>query len=148
MLSNVGSAPAEDIDLAIHVPDGPEVETDFDDFVGEEPSPPDRPRTAMEIMVQGAQLAVIQSPAHLLSAHDFVPREISNVSDLTIRKSSSYDLGLHVQRIKQHEGETLSFALVFESLESAKSLTLAYRINTASLPAPVTGDLHLIVRVA
>ncbi len=143
VLLNDGSAPADDIDAHVHVPNGPEVSTET------KPDPleiqkPTRPRSPFQLMAEGMQFPNIISPyGNWRPSPPSVP---SNVSAPRIRESNSFDIDVQVRRAKQHqEHELVTFRLEFPSIDAARSLTLEYRVNSASLPEPVGGSLHIVL---
>jgi hypothetical protein len=144
-VANDGSAPAEDIDVFMHFPGGFEL-TDAEGFPSPptRPEPPQKPRTPMEKLHDRTQRLVSMPP---LTAH--VPGPIvppPNVSVPTIKKTNSYDVSFHVQRVKhglQEPAEALY--VVFGSFEAAQSFHVDYEILAANVPSKVTGQLHVVV---
>jgi hypothetical protein len=146
-LANDGTAPAEDIDVFMHFPDG-FVLTSEDDFPDppQPPKPPSKSKTQMEKLrapLGGGIPSVPYPPA-------FNPSSIqppSNVSAPSIKRTRSYDVNLHVRRIKHKLREPFdTLCVVFKSFESAHSFHIAYEILAADLPSKITGDLHIIIQ--
>jgi hypothetical protein len=70
--------------------------------------------------------------------------QLSNVSGFTVRKTNSEEVSGHVERIKQGtEIKIVDVYIIFPSIPEAKSFTIDYTLNSASLPANVTGELHV-----
>lgn len=145
-LFNYGTAPAEDIDVFLHFPDGFDLyDEDEKPQMSEPPDPPRPPRTGAE-MIQ-ASLAT-PNLSHLYRSPTYVPAQ-SNVSAPDIKRSNSYEVSYEVGRLKQHMNEPFDpLYVVFDSLESAASFRINYRINAADLPDETTGVLHATITKA
>lgn len=142
-LFNYGTAPAEDIDVFLHFPDG-FVLYDEDDKpqMPEVPDPPRPPRTQAEIMQDRLG---IRDYSHRDLSPTYLPAK-SNVSAPEIKRSNSYEVSYEVQRLKQHMNEPFDpLYVVFDSFESAASFRIDYRINAADLPEETTGSLHTVI---
>jgi hypothetical protein len=146
-LVNTGTAPAEDIDISMHFPNGftllsagkiPEPPT--------KPNPPSRLKSAMEIMMEGIGHPMADY-YHLLRPNMPHIEAPSNVSAPSIKRTSSYNVGVHVARIKHLSPESLDpLFIVFDSFESASSFHIDYGILTASLPEKVSDKLHVVIQ--
>jgi hypothetical protein len=147
-LTNDGTAPSEDIDAFIHFPDG------FTLFKEGEfpkppklPEPPDRPKSQMQKMLEGT--SVLASMPYLASERysRLAPvQPASNVSSPIIKRTNSYDVEIHVQRIKHQLSEPFAYLyVVFDSYEIARSFQLSYEILAADLPHKPEGTLHIII---
>jgi hypothetical protein len=147
---NVGTCPAEDIDVFMHFPDGfilrklanfPEKPQEL-----EPPSQP-VPRTRKD------RLSLLITPSLAISALPQIApflnsqsRVQPNVSSPNIRRSNSYDVELHVRKLKQNMSEPFDRMIItFDSFEQASSFRIDYRIVAANVPKPITGALHVIV---
>lgn len=142
-LFNYGTAPAGDIDVFLHFPDGFDLyDEDDKPQVPEAPDPPRPPRTQAEMMQDRLSL-------HDLSYRNLSPTYLptkSNVSAPEIKRSNSYEVSYEVQRLKQHMNEPFDpLCVVFDSFESAASFRIDYRINAADLPEETTGSLHTVI---
>jgi hypothetical protein len=143
---NRGTAPAEDIDIFMHFPDG------FTLFSEEKfpkapqsPEPPSEPRTAIEKMnFDSTRLGAIMSS---LSRQSFnQPEPPSNVSGFDIQRTNSYDVHFHVERLKHKLREAAdTIYITFANYEDAKSFEVDFRILVANLAEPTEGKLHVIV---
>ncbi len=142
-LFNNGTAPAEDIDVFLHFPDGFDLyDEDDKPQVPEAPNPPRPPMTQTEIMQD--RLGLHNSSYRNLSP-TYLPGK-SNVSAPEIKRSNSYEVSYEVQRLKQHINEPSDpLYVVFDSFESAASFKIDYRINAADLPEETTGSLHAVI---
>jgi hypothetical protein len=153
VLINEGTAPAEDIDVFMHFPDGLTLRED-ERVTSPKPLPPSPP-AQMNASLLGAldvTLPDIASDVDALlqpatpSAGNFGS---SNVSSYTIHETNSYDVDFHVQRLKQHlliMPDPLF--ITFPSYEDAASFEVAYRINAANLSDEATGRLSVVVEKA
>jgi len=69
----------------------------------------------------------------------------SNVSDPRIRRTSSYNVDYHVERVKHGDIEELGKLIVhFGTPDSVKNFAIDYVIRPANLPEPVRGTLHVL----
>lgn len=144
-MTNDGTAPPEDIDVFMQFPDG------FNLFKEgnyprspKPPEPPDRPKSQMEKMFDGTR--VLAGMPYLASQRLYESTPVQpppNVSSPSIKRTSSYDVKIHVQRIKhQLRAAFDSMFVVFDSYETARSFHISYEILTADLPHKSTGTLH------
>lgn len=147
-LANDGTAPAEDIDIYLHFPDGFQLLEE-----GELPNPPEAPRSPVEPMTEIEKMANsmnrgFQIPTSMLfNPPDFSPSIPSNVSAPVIKRVRSYEVHVHVQKIKHNLQEFLDpLFVIFDEYDSAKSFTIDYRILAANIPHEVTGNLHIIIQ--
>jgi hypothetical protein len=149
LLSNDGTAPAEDIDVFIHFPDG------FQLFHKEDlpkapkpPQPPEKPKSQMEHLMGG--LSVLGNVPYLPSTINPVLGPISsppNISFPKIKRTGSYDVNIHVNHIKHQLLEPFDpLYVIFESYETAKSFNITYELLAANLPSRITGVLHIIIK--
>jgi hypothetical protein len=144
-LLNEGTAPAEDLDVFLHFPDGFELFAQSDlPKAPSEPLPPSKPRTSLEMLG-----TVVSSAAH---SNFLLPRVSSpgpppNVSSPRIRRSNSYEVSVKVRRLKH--GLSAGFDplyLVFHSDGAVRSIGIDYRINAANTPKEATGKLHVVIK--
>lgn len=143
-LVNNGGAPASEIDVHLHIPDGVVVRTpDQLPKPPSEPRAPIRPRTAIELSLQSIH-ALPRSHLTLPSLPDIG----GNVSDPSIRRSNSYDVDFEVNRLRHGRTEQLpDLALTFESDDAIGSFACDYRITSAEMPDSWTGRLHVVVEL-
>lgn len=146
-LTNDGTTPAEDIDIYLHFPDGFQLlEEDELPNPPEPPKPPVEPRTDMERLVNSVRFnQVIPSSLHF-NPNISLPGLPSNVSNPNIKRVNSYEVDIHVQKIKHNLQESLDpMFVIFDKFESANSFAIEYFIHAANIPHKVTGKLHIIV---
>lgn len=148
-ISNSGTCPAEDIDINMHFPDGFVLRDllEIPSYPEEiEPPVPPTPRTQKERIRSITDLVI--SPAIPSFNHLIQPQSSTqpNVSSPDIRHSNSYDVEIHVQRIKQNIPESFDpMIITFDSFENASSFGIDYTIIAANVPTPVLGKLHVIL---
>jgi len=145
--TNDGTAPAEDVDVFLHFPDGFEV-TDGDSFPDAPPSPepPAKPRTRLQYLAESVALPSLDPSLLINRIPDVVMRPPQNVSTPNIKRTSSYEVDFHIERIKHRLQEPASpLYIVFESFESAHSFTIEYRLLAANIPDTVIGQLHVVI---
>lgn len=147
-LANDGTAPAEDIDIYMHFPDGFQLLEE-----GELPSPPQPPDSPVEPMTEIQRMSNsmnhrFQIPTSMLfNPSDISPSLPSNVSSPVIKRVNSYDVHVHVQKIKHNLQEFLDpLFVIFDKYESANSFAIDYSILAANLPHEVTGNLHIVIQ--
>ena len=135
-LVNKGTAPAEDIDLFIHLPDGFEVfGAEGYPSVPKAPRPPTRPLTAVELLTSGLSGNV--SGASL--------SEVARPPRMKIQRSNSYDVEVSVGSLKHHMKYALDpIYIVFSSVDEAQSFHITYQAIAANVAEPVEGTIHVI----
>ncbi|PYK00858.1 MAG: hypothetical protein DME23_05885 [Verrucomicrobia bacterium] len=146
-LENGGSAPAEDVDIHLHFPDGFQL-FDGDDLVPEAPEPPSPPNRPGTFGFGDFGLRAFQN---IRLAQSVIPRvgPPTNVSSPFIKRTNSYDVRSHVNKAKH--GYTLrvaKFTAIFDSYESAGSFRIDYSISAANLPKAADGHLSVVVEKA
>jgi len=144
-VANDGTAPGEDIDVFLHFPNGFEIIDEQSYPNPPEPAePPDEPKTQMQRMI-----SMIRSPEYFSPIMRHIPDGIlasQNVSSPTIKKTKSYEVEFHIQRIKHKLQEAADpLYILFESFEAARSFQIDYRLLAANIPKEVTGQLHVII---
>lgn len=143
---NDGTAPAEDVDVLLHFPNGFEI-MDTQNFPGEPkpPDPPDTPRTQMQRMIEATRMPTEYFPSIISNIPNGIlaPR---NISTPNIKKTGSYDVEFNIQRIKHKLQETFDpLYILFDSFEAVQSFQINYRLLAANIPEEVTGRLHVII---
>ena len=140
ILFNEGTAPAEDLDVFLHFPDGFILHGE-DDRPGrpEQPRPPAQPRPYFE-----------RSLGYGIALPELAPRvempRIYDPTDPRIRRTNSYEVTVTYKRLKQQLQQALKpLWLTFDSYELATSFSVDYRLNAASLPHEKTGRLDVLV---
>jgi hypothetical protein len=146
-LANTGTAPAEDIDAFLHFPDG-FILLDEENYPDEpkEPQPPNPPQSALEKMRQSIGYLTAGPPLRSLSSLSIPDPISSNVSPPIINRTHSYDVQVHIERVKQGLPECFDpLYLIFPTFASAQSFHIGYRLLAANVPTEITGELHVIV---
>jgi len=140
-IRNAGTAPAEDVDVLFHFPDGFQLfSEDNMPAIPSEPRPPRKPRTRMQQMTDN-----IEHVGNFNLAHASLP-DFTMPSSFSIERSHSYDVRDHFQRIKHGDGVTLpQLFLTFDSYKTATSFSCDYTIRPANLPSPITGKLYFVI---
>lgn len=157
LVCNDGSVPADDVDVSLHIPDGPEAERvsmseqehleQLDPlgeppFIPSLPRPPARPRTAVQLALSGVNTNFTMPP----SLHQPMSANITRVGGMVLRRTNSFDATEHFERIKHgysYKLETLR--LWFPLSVTPKSFSITYRITAANLAVPAEGVLHVIL---
>ncbi len=150
-LANDGTSPAEDIDIYLHFPDGFLLSEE-----DELPKPPAPPKQPVEPMTQMQQLArsmqynqMVPLSSYFNSASNVSPVLPENVSGPSIKRTNSYEVQVHVQKIKHNLQLPLDPLFVtFDSYKTASSFNIDYRILAANIPREVTGSMHIIIEKA
>lgn len=147
-LVNEGTSVAEDVDVILDIPDGPEVREWEEPEPLERPQPPRAPRTGIDYLRHGF-MGVIPTSYHLPDYGAFLraPGPALNVSAPAIRRVNSYEVQYHVSRLKHNTTESLGDLLfVYSSPDEARGLGIGWRIICATLPEVVQGKIHLAIR--
>lgn len=144
-VSNRGTAPAEDMDIYMHFPDGFELFSEKKLPISPRPpKPPSKPRTAMEKMLESSRSLESALMANIRSFDG--PEPPSNISSFDIRRTNSYDVHFHVERLKHNIAEATDKIFVnFASYDEAKSFEIDYSILVANLAEPTKGKLYVVI---
>jgi rRNA-processing protein FCF1 len=144
VLFNRGKAPAEDIDVFMHFPDGllllgkEELPETLDS-----PQPPRKPMSRAELM-NSLTLPTSSLYSPHISSHFSMAD--TNISLPSIKKTNSYNVNYSVGKLKQHmDAPCDKFFVYFENLEDAKSFGIDYRINAANIPHEIEGKLNVML---
>jgi hypothetical protein len=140
-IRNVGTAPADDVDILLQFPDGFRLfsKDDVPDFP-KEPCPPRKPRSRMQIMADSiSRIPSLDLPRPSLP-------DFKMLSSFTIDRTGSYDVRDHFARIKHGASVVLpEMFLTFDSYESASSFVCRCTVRPANLPEPITEELHFVI---
>lgn len=143
-LTNSGTSPAEDIDVQLHFPDG-FLLTDSEQEVSRQPMPPEPPsypKSSIQRIMEQCRNAA--NP--LAWTRDISIPSPRNASAFEIVQRNSYDVTVHVSRLKHSNRQALDpLYVVFDSCESASSFGIDYSIHAAELPDAQKGRLDVIV---
>ncbi len=140
VVSNVGSAPADDVDVNLHFPDGFVLSENGEGPSGPlEPTRPKAPRTKGDLFQSRISMPSFSVPALHLP-------DVSPPSAFRIRRTNSYEVSDHFDRIKHGFVAVLpEFALTFDSHPEARSFHCEYEVTVGNLPTAVTGQLHFVI---
>lgn len=145
-ITNTGTAPAENVDMYFHFPDGFQLfETDQAPRKPMPPREPHPPRTAKEIAY-----AIANPNFSVISPSPISPdlfNKVATPRSFKLRKTHSYDVTNRHPTIKHggYSARLPEMTLVFDSWESAQSFPCEYHIQPDNLIAPVIGTLQFVV---
>jgi hypothetical protein len=143
-LVNNGGAPAEDVDIHLHFPDGFELYGPGD-FISPptDIKPPTPPRSQQAIVSsRWSGLNTYAGPTFRLPNIGPPP----NVSSPKIQKTNSYDVRYCVMKLKHgYETPIGTLDVVFPSVESAKGFQINYTCTAANMPQARAGSLSVIL---
>ena len=136
-IANIGTAPAENVDIYIHFPDGFELcEEDNIPSGPREPSLPARPLSTFEKMRQST------SCMNRGFFPTLVPRT-DPLSSFSMKRTNSYDIEDSFRVIKHNERGCLpELYFRFNSAEDVKSFRCDYRVTVDNLPKEINGNIN------
>lgn len=139
-LKNQGSSIAEDIDIFFHFPDG--FELYIEENYPKEPLIPDSPRAPRHRF----DFSVPPSPfINIDQNFRNFPSINSNVSSPSIKKTNSYDVNVHVTRVKHNMSESLDkMFIVFDTYDSINNFNVNYELRCANITDVVIGNLNFV----
>lgn len=152
-LENVGTVPADEIDVWFHIPDGPEVDSAHafalahpydadavDPPIMDPPPPPTPPRTVLEVMM--AQTGALGS-FYAAPSFDFGP----GLKDgMQISRTNSFECEQAVHRLKHGQRFLLdALRLWFPVNVEPRGFAIRWRVSAANLAVPTEGTLHVQV---
>lgn len=145
---NSGTCPAEDVDVSMHFPDG-FVLCELSNLPDKpkEPQPPSQlvPRTRKDRLSLAMPSLAVSALPQISSFINSQNRTPPNISSPDIRRSNSYDVKLHVRKVKQNILESFDpMLIIFDSLAQVLSFQIDYQVIAANVPMAVTGKLHVI----
>jgi hypothetical protein len=149
LLANEGTMPAEDIDVYMHFPDGFRLLEEND--LPPSPRPPAQPTPPMtefeKLSASMRNLSVYNFPSLGSSyGHTTTSAPPPNVSSPHIKRTNSYDVQFHIQRVKHNMQVNFdTLFIIFNSYEESSSFSIEYQILAANLPKKVTGNLHVVI---
>jgi rRNA-processing protein FCF1 len=135
---NSGRAPAEDIGIQLHFPDGFSLyDSKKTKILPGSPVPPEPPRQPGTFRAPRFNESIVALRP---------PGPAPNVSALKIERSHSYDVKCHVQRLKHTYSTPLhGILIVFDSFESAKPFQIDYIVDAANMPSRGSGVLTVLL---
>ena len=140
---NIGGAPAEDVDVYVHFPDGFSLYTE-NGLPGEpkEPKPPKKPQTATQKALTQALKGFEKYQSMLSFQPSFGPKET-----FSLKWTKSYELREHFARVKHgYLMKICPLFLIFDSFEVMSSFNFNYEITVGNLPDSITGELNVDIR--
>ncbi|HMP30204.1 MAG TPA: hypothetical protein PKD85_11425, partial [Saprospiraceae bacterium] len=139
-LFNEGTIPAEDIDIHFHFPDGFDLYDD--ESYPSEPSPPEAPIKPRSLY----DFSMPQFPSlNLYNNMLDISKISSNVSSPTIKKTNSYDVDIHVTKLKHNKSVSLDkMYILFENYEKMKNFNVNYELKCSNVPNIVKGKLNIL----
>lgn len=150
-LTNNGTAPAEDIDIYLYFPANFQQIADILEgdlpHPPEPPTPPEGPKTYQQKIIEPMMGGlIVQSP----ELHNY-NQAFSHVlpidsSDRRIKRISSTEVQVHIQKVKHNFQEPLgSLFVIFNNYESAKSFNINYNILAGNIPQKIVGRLNVVI---
>jgi hypothetical protein len=143
-IRNIGTAPAEDVDIYLHFPDGfVLMQGDSLPPFLKKPETPIEPRTQAQIIAES--INSFSNFQHFSLPKSYIP-QIGTTSAFKIKKTKSYELTDHFKRIK-HGGfvKLPKLFIIFESFDSANSFSCDYIIRPANMPEPLRGSINFVI---
>ena len=153
ILVNEGYAPAEGIEIALHIPDGPDI---FDEeSLPKAPSKPESPAppltnqkmiaSATRLLSQGFELPNF---AELLRGPDLRMPDFGPSLAARITKTNSYDV-VHEWRDLRHRHEVTfePFYCSFPTVDAVQSFSMEYQIHARNLAESVKNTLSVTFKV-
>ncbi|MBX3735607.1 MAG: hypothetical protein KF715_02870 [Candidatus Didemnitutus sp.] len=145
-VSNDGTAPADDIVVHMHFPDGFFLceKNEFPE-APDLPAPPDLPLKPSEKW-QNLSLPVAY-PSNLAALRDApVVARMDAKRSLRIRKTNSFDVDFKVRKLNHGFTEELNeMILTLNAPATRTSFQVDYEIHAANLPKPRRGSLHIVI---
>lgn len=141
-MHNKGKAPANDIDIWLHFPDG-FVVINEDEFPRKpkEPALPYKPKNRFDLG-SGNYLGV-PNLSHLNPRVNLPAATLTSRPD--IRKTNSYEVNIHRKNLKHfHKTSLDTLLVVYPSFSEIISFTIDYRIIVNNVPEPVIGNLSVV----
>jgi hypothetical protein len=147
---NIGTLPAEDIDIFLVFPNGFELYEK--NKLLKEPKAQNSP---MNISIYCSPLRYVL-PNILNKNLDPIPFPLINVSNIhqhanvslpKIRKINSYEVKFHIDKLKHNQSELLSsLYIVFRSYEDVCPFNINYKIQAANVPNEINGNLFVNIK--
>ena len=153
-LDNIGTSPASNIDVFMHITvpksvmllDSYDYKELLESKEPHEPRPPRKPRGALDALSNLHSMSDLHRSLYTpkLTADMFQTKEI-NVSSPTIRPTNSYDVNLDVKSVKHHSGEALKkMYLIFPEEEISTSFKIEYKLICDELPQPIESVINFV----
>jgi len=148
LLLNKGNAPAEDIDVFCHFPDGFKL-FEKNELIEKPTSPtrPTSPQTLAEKVANLSRFGLNYLPT--IAPRSFsMPRLDFDDGKPHIKKTKSYKVSYHVEKLKHRlDCRFDPVFVVFPSMDSVFSFRIKYQIIASNVPKPIEGILNVITNV-
>jgi len=142
LLVNNGTLPAKDIDIHFHFPDGFELYDE--ESYPKKPVAPDAPYEPTSAFNMAIPLTPNIDFSRISNNYNVTK---PNVSSLSIKKTNSYDVDTHVERLKHNKSETLhKMYVIFDKYESVIDFSVDYELRCANIPDIVRGKLDFVIK--
>lgn len=150
-LTNNGTAPAEDIDIYLYF------DANFQQIADilegdlphppEPPTPPEGPKTYQQKIIESMMSGlIVQSPEFHNYNQAFSHVLPIDLSDRRIKRISSTEVQVHIQKVKHNFQEPLgSLFVIFNNYESAKSFNINYNILAGNIPQKIVRSLNVVI---
>lgn len=134
-IANAGTAPAQDVDIYLHFPDG------FGLFeeknIPSEPPEPPLPQKPMSEMER-----ILKDPPGIRSFKMPTP-QLDFLSSFSLKRTNSYDVSDSFHVIKHNERACVpELFLLFASMDAAKAFRCDYRVTVGNLPEEIKGSIN------
>ena len=140
---NTGTAPAEDVDVSLHFPNGFRLMSDGDlPKALRPPAPPKVPLSRAEELSRNLSFSI-----PMISRLPELPR-MARESPFRIEEAHSYNVTDHFARVKHGiPAKIPTMYIEFPTLDEAKSFNCTYELRPANLATPSHGELHFVIEV-
>lgn len=142
-MHNKGNAPAVDIDICLHFPNGFKL-LNKSDFPDKPPKPnsPHKPKGRLDFG------ALKYPPLPNIHPYRNTGNSIPdvNLNKPEIRETNSYDVNIHYKDLKHFQSVSIDpLLVVFLSISEVISFTIDYRIIVGNVPEPFVGNLSVVI---
>lgn len=140
LLENTGTAPALDIDVEIHFPDGFDLITK-NDFpkIKTKPDSPYKPKSSYDINFSMNPISI-----PIISSSKYLDTNQTQINQPIIKKTNSYNVSFHRERLKHNQTDPLEpLYAKFNNIKIAKGFQIDYTLIISNLPRPVNGQLNI-----
>lgn len=145
VLVNEGNAPAENINLFLHFPDGFELKSKND--IPAYPKPPDKPtppRTLAEKLSQMTAVSIPYYPRIQDLENHLVSKD--SPSGPFIKRTKSFEVKYQIPKLQHGIHFTLeSLFVIFDKIENACSFHIGYAILADNLPEATKNKIAVVV---
>ncbi len=143
IVENNGTAPAEDIDVIFHFPDGFHL---FEEHNSPIKAPNNKPKPPSKKYKSIADIEKVLQPNLGFSSH--IPSNIPSNTSTNIKKTNSYKYEFHIKKLKHNQHETTpELTVLFDSYDDVTGFSVNYKIQAADIPREITGELNFNVQL-